>query len=129
MKTILNVQRKNEIEKRLTELLATGVEFEGFYFNIGGKYFVYAGSWEGFGQILKESMPFNPIEWKGTMFSDPLLNSKFSQYVHVLSSNTKLPIESVEMTPKKIYQKEQAEEIEKLQKEYISLVSEEGLMN
>jgi hypothetical protein len=127
MKIITNEKRKTEIETRLTELFETGKKTEGFYFNIGDQEFMYEGSWEDFGKLMKEGLPFKSLVTTGEMFTEPLLARQFSKLVYTLDSKS-FPISAIDITPRLVYAPEVAAEIRKLQKEYQSLVGESGVM-
>ena len=128
MKSIVNPQRKNEIENKLTELLNKGTETKGFYFSIGEQEFVYEGTWEGFGQLMKEGLPFKTLKLHGDLFNDPLLNRQFSKFVYSADSANQIPLTQRDVTPRMIYSEEVAKEIVKLQKEYQGLITESGVV-
>ena len=129
MKIIANQPRKVEIENRLKELLATGKKRNGFFFNIGHQDYVFEGSWEDFGKLVKSEFQFTPIKLNGCTFNDPLLNRQFSTYVYSMDNKKPLPIGSIDITARVIYEQEVAEEIEALQNEYQKLITENGVLN
>lgn len=128
MKTITNIQRKSEVEKELDELLECSTTTPGFYFNIGGQEFLYDGTWEGFGILMKEGLPFKTLRTLGKETDEPLLSRRLLEKITAVDEDMVFPISSIDMTPRKVYPKYTAEKIEKLQNEYRNLVQDQGLI-
>lgn len=128
MKTITNIQRKAEIEKELDELLKHGSTTSGFYFNIGGQEFLFDGSWDEFGLLMKNGLPFKTLKTTPESEVDPVLSKRLLQSVTSWDSDRVFPISSIDVTPRVIFEKYTALKIEDLQKEYRSLVQDKGLI-